>query len=303
MSRVLLFLGFTIVILTSGCLPNQMLTRSGALNTMSIDLEDENITYKQLSNSFEVYSFAGFMDTQADANFQSKSSTVINNNGIQTRTAVTRQANLLKFVTLFSSTLRMSALAWELFPNIQKGAFVIPSLVIALPLNDALWKPFNRQQVQGLTMNRLIGRSPNAHFYSFPNSNITEDASFFGTSWTGENYIVAGTISDQLIEGTGQFAPQTDAAKVDAPAQFPANEEESSGSVRPTESNEIAAFEIYDEGQQVLVPWEDKTELTGVVKKAGILYDGTPSYKVEFSYEGKVKTRWFSALVVKKFED
>ena len=213
MSRLCLLLCLTLSLVLTGCLPNQMLTRSGALNTMSIDLNDDNVAYEQLSNSFDMSSFAGFLDTQPDGNFQSKSSTVINNNGIQTRTAVTRQGTLLKFMTLLSSSLQISALAFESFPDVENRiGLVIPSLLVSIPLNEGLWRPFNRRQVQGMTMNRLIGRNPDAHFYSFPNSNISETAGLFGTSWAGQNYIVAGTISDSLVRGAGSVAlPQRSA--------------------------------------------------------------------------------------------
>lgn len=199
-NRLYLPLYVTIIILSTGCLPNQMLTRSGALNTISIDLNDENVTYQQLSNSFEIGSRAGFLDTKRDGNFKSRTSTVINNNGMQTRTAVTGQASLLKVLSMIASTLLLSANDFE--------ALIVPSLLASVPLNEVLWRPFNRKQVQGITMNRLIDNNPDAHFYSFPNSNISETARLIRTSWEGENYIVAGTISNQLVQGAGNVSSQ-----------------------------------------------------------------------------------------------
>ena len=202
MKANLLMCACAVCVVLSGCLPTQMLQRGGALNTMSIELDDENIEYQQLTNSFNTKSFGGFVSLPIDGSYSSKTSVVLNNNGTGSKSFVQRPRDFLKAITLLSTTLTLTRFGNSEIDTDNEAVLFLPSLLVGLAINDNLWRPFNQMQAKSASMNNLIEENPGAHFYSFPSSDFTVTSKLFSTSLEGTNSIVAGTISKDLITGT-----------------------------------------------------------------------------------------------------
>ena len=163
-----IFLSMLIVLTTlSSCTTFRAVQNSGVLNTMAIELDDDNVTYERLESRFSRETYAGFLLNASSTNVVE--ATVISNNNGTTNSTLTASfgANFLAALTLVGTSASVfGALKEE--GSIGNDASAVVSVVLGLALNELYWRPFNQNRMQGEALQSAMKKNSDADFYSFP---------------------------------------------------------------------------------------------------------------------------------------
>jgi hypothetical protein len=196
-------LSFFVLLLFSACTTQKTFQNSGALNTISIELADDNVSYERLNAEFDRETFGGFLIGASSQNVV-EANIITNNNGEQQASAVGAfGANILAGLSLVSTAGALyTVLEPELNGEVERDFNVAAALValgFGFILNEAIWRPFNRQRISAEAVRNAMQMNPDADFYSFPYSELELRPELFGTKWKGNYRIVAGNVSDRLF--------------------------------------------------------------------------------------------------------
>ncbi len=196
-------LSFFVLLSFSACTTQKTFQNSGALNTISIELADDNVSYERLNSEFDRETFGGFLIGASSQNVV-EANIITNNNGEQQASAVGAfGANVLAGLSLGSTAGALyTVLEPELNGEVERDFNVAAALValgFGFILNEAIWRPFNRQRISAEAVRNAMQMNPDADFYSFPYSELELRPELFGTKWKGNYRIVAGNVSDRLF--------------------------------------------------------------------------------------------------------
>ena len=189
---------------------------SGALNTMAIELDDDNVQYTRLESPFDRRTFGGFLKGASSTN-TIEASVIHNNNGNRTsNTSNFFGSSILQVATLVGSTISwyelMEAQASETTNNDDRlfNPFsAVFSAFLGLIGNEAAWRPFNGSRIQREAFNATMKQDPDADFYSFPYAEFEIAPGLLGTQWHGTQRIVAGNISNELFQSRGNYSSES----------------------------------------------------------------------------------------------
>jgi hypothetical protein len=186
--------GIFVALIFSGCYPTRIVENSGALHSVDISLDDPEVVYEELSGEYSTGSFGGFMNNRGFEDFAAETSIMSNNNGSNTFSFSYGPRNGLKFLTFSATALGLSYFYNGILNKDEDfDAFlVLPGIVSALALNEAIWRPYNHQQYKAYSTRLLLDQSPHAHFFCFPASEVVVSQGLFNTQWSGSNRIVSG---------------------------------------------------------------------------------------------------------------
>ena len=145
---------------------------SGALNTISIELADDNVSYERLNSEFDRETFGGFLIGASSQNVV-EANIITNNNGEQQASAVGAfGANVLAGLSLGSTAGALyTVLEPELNGEVERDFNVAAALValgFGFILNEAIWRPFNRQRISAEAVRNAMQMNPDADFLQFP---------------------------------------------------------------------------------------------------------------------------------------
>ena len=176
-----IFLSMLIVLTTlSSCTTFRAVQNSGVLNTMAIELDDDNVTYERLESRFSRETFAGFLPNASSKNVVE--ATVISNNNGTTNSTLTASfgANFLAALTLVGTSATVfGALNEE--GGLESGLSAAIAAVLGLALNELYWRPFNQNRMQGEALQSAMNQNSDADFYSFPYAEFEVKPSLFST--------------------------------------------------------------------------------------------------------------------------
>jgi len=209
-------LSFFVLMSFSACTTQKTFQNSGALNTISIELADDNVSYERLNSEFERETFGGFLIGASSQNVV-EANIITNNNGEKQATKLgVFGANLASVISLSFTTV---GLYLGIEPELQKRNdevernFNVVAAVLAAGfgfiVNESIWRPFNRHRITAEAVRNTMQQNPDADFYSFPHSELELRPELFGTKWRGNYRIIAGNVSKNVFgasiasEGTG----------------------------------------------------------------------------------------------------
>lgn len=248
-----IFLSMLIVLTTlSSCTTFRAVQNSGVLNTMAIELDDDNVTYERLESRFSRETFAGFLPNASSKNVVE--ATVISNNNGTTNSKLTASfgANFLAALTLVGTSATIYGTLRE-EGSLENGPSAAIAAVLGLALNELYWRPFNQNRMQGEALQSAMNQNSDADFYCFPYAEFEMKPSLFSTRWSGTQRIVAANISDDIIpdfSASNGLAPQTPPSpsnapkdEMDAPAEQSSLETETDESIA---APRIESLEIED---------------------------------------------------------
>lgn len=204
----------------SSCTTFKTVQNSGALNTMAIELDDENVQYTRLESPFDRRTFGGFLKGASSTN-TIEASVIHNNNGNQTsNTSNFFGSSILQAVTLVGSAIYWYQLVEEgtsETTNNDDRLFnpltAVFSAFLGLVGNEAAWRPFNGARIQREAFNATMKQDPDADFYSFPYAEFEIAPGLLGTQWSGTQRIVAGNISNELFQSRGNVSSRSQVEK------------------------------------------------------------------------------------------
>ncbi len=200
----------------SGCRTYRTFENSGVLNTMAIELDDENVTYQRLESQVARESFGGFLPRPPQQGVVE--ATILSNNNGSTQVSQVNPsgANFLAALTLLAN---MSISGGTMFAVERAGiVFLLTSVVGGLALNEWMWRPIHRRRIQAETLQLALRENPDADFYGFPHSEFQIQPSLFSTQWNASQRIVAGNISEQIIPNASTGALGSSGSEVNGSA-------------------------------------------------------------------------------------
>jgi len=158
------------------------------------------------------------MNNRGFEDFAAETSIMSNNNGSNTFSFSYGPRNGLKFLTFSATALGLSYFYNGILNKDEDfDAFlVLPGIVSALALNEAIWRPYNHQQYKAYSTRLLLDQSPHAHFFCFPASEVVVSQGLFNTQWSGSNRIVSGTVVSDRFSTPQKFSRRTSPAVVDS---------------------------------------------------------------------------------------
>lgn len=208
-----IFLSILIVLTTlSSCTTFRAVQNSGVLNTMAIELDDDNVTYERLESKFNRRTFGGFLKGAENTNIV-EATVIHNNNGSKTRATMNffgaPGLQLTSLLTLSFGYYRGFLSDWfqsrdaeeeQIFDPYVKVLSAFAAAALGLITNENLWRPFNGSRIEREAFNSTMKQNPDADFYSFPYASFEIKPGLMGTNWSGTQRIVAGNITDELFE-------------------------------------------------------------------------------------------------------
>jgi len=192
---------FILLTTLSSCTTFKTVQNSGVLNTMAIELDDENVQYERLESRFSRVTFAGFLQNASSENAV-EATVISNNNGTATSTLTNSfGANFIAALTLVGTSATVFGALKEEGSNEINELVPVASIsaVLGLALNELYWRPFNQNRIQGEALQSAMNQNSDADFYSFPYAEFEVKPSLFSTRWSGTQRIVAANISDDII--------------------------------------------------------------------------------------------------------
>ena len=195
----------------SSCTTFKTVQNSGVLNTMAIELDDENVKYERLESKFNRRTFGGFLKGAENKNIV-EATVIHNNNGSKTRATMNffgaPGLQLTSLLTLSFGYYRGFLSDWfqsrdveeeQIFDPYVKVLSAFAAAAFGLITNENLWRPFNGSRSEREAFHSTMKQNPDADFYSFPYAEFEVKPSLFSTRWSGTQRIVAANISDDII--------------------------------------------------------------------------------------------------------
>ena len=195
---------FFLLVSLCGCTTQKTFHNSGALNTISLELADDNVNYERLNSEFNRKTFGGILVGASSQNVF-EANIITNNNGKRQRSAVPA------FGSKVFPVLSLIAISVGSYLGISGGGELKPlaglvALGVGFALNEPLCRPFNRQLITADAVRNTMRQNPDADFYSFPFSKLEVEPWLLGTQWNGSYRIVSGNISDDVFIATGNVS-------------------------------------------------------------------------------------------------